>query len=96
MSYPPARYLGESGESTRGAPAAVQEPDLVMSPGGTQVHYLSTGASTNGAFGLSPVGDGPEARGRARTSTGDDRVLLRPVRQRPALQRRHVDGRDAG
>lgn len=63
MSYPPARYLGESGESSGVLRPAVQGPDLVMGPGGTEVHYLSTGATTNGAFGLYRWEMGPKPGG---------------------------------
>ena len=84
MSYPPARYLGESGESTGVLRPAVQEPDLVMSPGGTQVHYLSTGASTNGAFGLYRWEMGPKPGGASphfhRTITESFYVLSGSVR----------------
>lgn len=50
MSYPDPRYLGEGGEVSawgRGADAA---PELDL--GRAQAHYLATGASTGGAYGL--------------------------------------------
>ncbi|GAA3015609.1 cupin domain-containing protein [Streptosporangium longisporum] len=52
MSYPRARYLGERGESSGVFRPASAEPDLMMGEGGTRVHYLGTGASTDGQFGL--------------------------------------------
>ncbi|MFI6513049.1 cupin domain-containing protein [Streptosporangium sp. NPDC050855] len=52
MSYPRARYLGEQGESSGVFRPASTEPDLTMGVGGTRVHYLGTGASTDGQFGL--------------------------------------------
>jgi mannose-6-phosphate isomerase-like protein (cupin superfamily) len=51
MSYPPPRYLGEAGELTATHRPADAEPELVYAAG-TRVHYLATGASTNGQFGL--------------------------------------------
>lgn len=52
MSYPPPRYLGESGrrDAALYRPASA-EPELV-DHNGTRVHYLSTGASTGGLFGI--------------------------------------------
>lgn len=51
MSYPEPRYSGDAGEvSARFRPDA-HEPELT-SPSGLRVHYLSTGASTGGEFGL--------------------------------------------
>ena len=51
MSYPPPRYTGDGGElSTTYRPAGA-DPELVYAAG-TRVHYLATGASTNGQFGL--------------------------------------------
>jgi mannose-6-phosphate isomerase-like protein (cupin superfamily) len=50
MSYPDARYLGDAGEVTARYRTAGQEPELIMRAG--TASYLSTGASTNGQFGL--------------------------------------------
>jgi mannose-6-phosphate isomerase-like protein (cupin superfamily) len=51
MSYPEAVYHGDTGEvSARLRPSATP-PDLSY-PNGTTVDYLSTGASTDGGFGL--------------------------------------------
>ena len=51
MSYPEPRYLGERGEVSATYRPADHEPDLTF-PNGTTVHYLATGASTDGLFGL--------------------------------------------
>ena len=51
MSYPQPRYLGDGGEPTATYRPASHEPELVYAAG-TRVHYLATGASTNGQFGL--------------------------------------------
>ena len=51
MSYPEPRYLGETGEiSARFRPEG-HEPELSHASGGG-AHYLATGASTAGEFGL--------------------------------------------
>ena len=47
--YPEPRYHGE-GEASARIRRSDEEPDLVL--GNTAVHYLSTGASTDGQFGL--------------------------------------------
>lgn len=52
MSYGQARYFGEAGESSGVLRSAGAAPDLTIGPGGTEVHYLGTGSSTNGQFGL--------------------------------------------
>jgi len=54
MSYPEARYLGESGAKSAVLRRAAQGADLRLGPrpDSTRAHYLGTGASTNGAFGL--------------------------------------------
>ena len=51
MSYPEPRYLGGSGEVSATIRPAAQAPDLTY-PNGGGVHYLATGASTGGEFGL--------------------------------------------
>jgi mannose-6-phosphate isomerase-like protein (cupin superfamily) len=51
MSYPPPRYLGDTGELTATYRPAGAEPDLTY-PSGNTVHHLATGASTGGLFGL--------------------------------------------
>jgi mannose-6-phosphate isomerase-like protein (cupin superfamily) len=50
MSYPDARYLGDTGEASAVHRAADHEPELIMRSG--TASYLATGASTNGQFGL--------------------------------------------
>jgi mannose-6-phosphate isomerase-like protein (cupin superfamily) len=64
MSYPPARYHGEDGEVSAVYRPADHEPDLVYESGNA-VHYLATGAATNGQFGLyrwemQPKSSGPD------------------------------------
>ncbi len=49
-AYPPPRYHGQGGEVTARFRGADEPPDLVLGP--TQVHYLATGATTDGLFGL--------------------------------------------
>jgi mannose-6-phosphate isomerase-like protein (cupin superfamily) len=51
MSYPEARYLGEKGETTAVYRPVGDKADLEIGVV-TRVHYLATGASTNGDFGL--------------------------------------------
>jgi mannose-6-phosphate isomerase-like protein (cupin superfamily) len=51
MSYPEPRYFGQDGEPSAAFRPAGQEPDLRNRSGGS-VHYLATGASTGGRFGL--------------------------------------------
>ena len=50
MSYPPPVYLGEGGEVTARFRAVDAPPELPR-PGGA-AHYLATGATTAGRFGL--------------------------------------------
>ncbi len=51
MSYPEARYLGEKGEISAVYRPAEKQADLQIGVI-TSVHYLATGTSTNGNFGL--------------------------------------------
>ncbi len=51
MSYPPALYDGESGEASAWIRPGAGEPQIVY-PNGNRVHYLATGESTGGLFGL--------------------------------------------
>ncbi|ROO85386.1 quercetin dioxygenase-like cupin family protein [Actinocorallia herbida] len=51
MSYPDALYLADKGEVSAVLRAATAAPDLSMF-GMTDVHYLATGASTGGQYGL--------------------------------------------
>ncbi|RKR90415.1 mannose-6-phosphate isomerase-like protein (cupin superfamily) [Micromonospora pisi] len=64
MTYPEPVYRGADGEvSARYRPAG-QAPDFTYS-NGNSVHYLATGASTNGLFGLYRWEMGPEPSGPA-------------------------------
>jgi mannose-6-phosphate isomerase-like protein (cupin superfamily) len=51
MSYPEPRYLGEPGLANATLRKAGHEPEVRYPSGGT-AHYLATGASTDGHFGL--------------------------------------------
>jgi mannose-6-phosphate isomerase-like protein (cupin superfamily) len=51
MSYPPPRYHGEGGVVSATLRPADAEPDVRYQNGG-RVHFLATGASTDGLFGL--------------------------------------------
>ena len=62
MSYPEPRYLGEGGEASAIYRPADQAPDLTY-PSGNTAHYLATGASTHGLFGLYRWEMGPEPSG---------------------------------
>ena len=64
MTYPPPTYHGDTGELT----ATYRRPDAVpelIYPSGNTVHYLATGASTNGQFGLYRWDMGSEPSGPA-------------------------------
>jgi len=65
MSYPEPRYTGDTGEFSASFRPRDHPPELNL-PSGTAVHYLGTGASTDGKFGLyrwdmgpNPGGPGP-------------------------------------
>ncbi len=62
MSYPDARYLGDEGEVSAIYRPGGQRSDLMIGSG-TAMHYLATGAATNGKFGLYRVEMGPHAPG---------------------------------
>ena len=51
MSYPPPRHLGTTGEVSAVLRRRDHPPELTY-PNGVRTSYLSTGASTGGAFGL--------------------------------------------
>ncbi|HEX5940445.1 MAG TPA: cupin domain-containing protein [Dehalococcoidia bacterium] len=64
MSYPEPRYHGDGGERSATYRPSDHEPDLTL--GETKVHYLASGESTDGDFGLyrwemgpAPGGPGP-------------------------------------
>ncbi|HEV7203530.1 MAG TPA: cupin domain-containing protein [Jatrophihabitans sp.] len=62
MSYPPARHTGSAGEVSAVYRPADVAPELRYASGGS-CHYLATGASTNGQFGLYRWEMGPEPSG---------------------------------
>ena len=64
MTYPDPRYHGESGEVSATHRPAGHEPQLVYR-NGTRCHYLATGESTGGLFGLYRWEMGPKAGGPA-------------------------------
>jgi quercetin dioxygenase-like cupin family protein len=51
MSYPAPRYRGETGLTSATFRPSEKDPELTY-PSGGAVHYLATGASTAGRFGL--------------------------------------------
>lgn len=51
LPYPGPRYVGEAGEASARYRPADAEPDLVRDSG-LAVHYLATGATTDGQLGL--------------------------------------------
>ncbi|MFI7450121.1 cupin domain-containing protein [Nonomuraea sp. NPDC049714] len=61
MSYPPPRYEGDTGEVSAVFRAHTQPPDL--SYGGRDIHYLATGRTTQGAYGLYRWDFGPDESG---------------------------------
>lgn len=62
MTYPPVLYHGEDGEISATYRPDGAKPELVY-PNGTRVHYLSSGASTGGLFGLYRWECGPDVTG---------------------------------
>ncbi len=83
MSYPQARYHGDTGLANATLRPSDQDPELRYPSGGT-VHYLATGATTGGEFGLyrweisaEPSGPGPHFR---RTISESFYVLSGSVR----------------
>lgn len=62
MSYPEARYVGDTGDVRARLRRDGHEPE-VSSPSGTRTHYLATGASTDGEFGLYRWEMGPKPSG---------------------------------
>jgi mannose-6-phosphate isomerase-like protein (cupin superfamily) len=64
LPYPPARYHGTGGEVTARFRPADHPPDLEVGPT-NRVHYLATGASTAGQFGLYRWDAGPRTPGPA-------------------------------
>jgi quercetin dioxygenase-like cupin family protein len=62
MTYPPERYAGQGGEVSATYRPNDHEPELTYASGNT-VHYLATGASTGGLFGLYRWEMGPNPSG---------------------------------
>jgi mannose-6-phosphate isomerase-like protein (cupin superfamily) len=62
MTYPEPRYRGETGEASATYRSADHVAELTYASGNT-VHYLATGASTGGLFGLYRWEMGPEPSG---------------------------------
>jgi len=62
MSYPAPRYLGEGGEVSATYRGADHEPEVTY-PSGNTAHYLATGSTTHGLFGLYRWEMGPEPSG---------------------------------
>jgi mannose-6-phosphate isomerase-like protein (cupin superfamily) len=83
VSYPEPRYHGEAGEPSATLRRADHEPE-VRYPNGGAAHYLATGASTDGLFGLYRWEMGPEPSGPAphfhRTITESFYVLTGTVK----------------
>ena len=63
MSYPPARYHGDHGEAAGQLRPAAHEPELADPAARSSVHYLATGAQTDGDFGLYRWNMGPRPSG---------------------------------
>jgi mannose-6-phosphate isomerase-like protein (cupin superfamily) len=61
MTYPDARYLGDTGEISAVYRRSDAEPELVRPP--VTAAYLATGASTNSQFGLYRWTMGPQPSG---------------------------------
>ncbi|WP_433084993.1 cupin domain-containing protein [Dactylosporangium sp. CA-052675] len=62
MSYPPPKYHGENGEINATYRPVATAPEFTYANGNT-VHYLATGASTGGQFGLYRWVMGPQPSG---------------------------------
>lgn len=62
MSYPHPRYLGDAGETSATLRRADHAPELT-NPAGGGAHYLATGATTHGQFGLYRWEMGPSPSG---------------------------------
>jgi mannose-6-phosphate isomerase-like protein (cupin superfamily) len=65
MSYPDPRYLGAHGEASAVLRPADHPPEIEGPLPGQSAHYLATGASTDGAFGLYRWNMGPDPTGPA-------------------------------
>ena len=67
--YPPPSYPGSAGEASAWVRAGRHPARADACGGGGAAHYLATGATTGGAFGLYRWDMGPEPSGPCRTST---------------------------
>ena len=65
MTYPDERYVGDGGESIGHFRPAAQSPNITYA-NGNKVHFLATGASTDGLFGLYKWEMGSEPSGAKR------------------------------
>ena len=63
-AYPPPAYLGDTGEASATVRPADHPPELPIGSG-SAAHYLATGATTDGEFGLYRWAMGPGAGGPA-------------------------------
>ena len=83
MSYPEPHYHGDRGELTATVRPVDREADVTYG-GGAAAHFLATGASTGGLFGLYRWEMGPEPSGPAphfhRTITESFYVLTGTVK----------------
>jgi hypothetical protein len=77
MTYPDPNYLGEGGEASAIYRPAGHAPEVTYASGNT-AHYLATGASTDGLFGLYRCEMGPEPSGPGPTSIDRSRTRLLP------------------
>jgi hypothetical protein len=80
MSYPSPRYFGETGDVSASFRRADHEPELIYPSGGT-VHYLATGGSTAGQFGLyrwnfAPSSSGPDPKRHASVDVHEKRTSM--------------------
>jgi mannose-6-phosphate isomerase-like protein (cupin superfamily) len=65
MSYPEPRYLGDGGETTAVLRPADHAPEIANPATGHSAHYLATGTTTGGDFGLYRWNMGTEPSGPA-------------------------------
>ena len=83
ITYPEPRYLGDNGEVSALYRPTNHEPEVTYANGNT-AHYLATGASTDGLFGLYRWVMGPEPSGPGphfhRTITESFYILSGSVR----------------
>jgi hypothetical protein len=82
MSYPEPRYAGETGEVSATFRRA-DEPAELPYRSGNAVHYLATGATTDGRFGLYRWDFSAQPSGPcAALPPHDLRIVLHPLRHR--------------